>query len=318
MWRSNTKIPVSSVSLNDFPAPPAKPTVYVVGSETLPEGILDAYPKWARRFGHRSTAIVPVAAPSEADGAGYQRFVDFLRDEYHAVGAIMVSNASTLFEHTRQMFDEFDDDAELLGEIGVVVRTPGTLTALAPAKRAAQQAYEQIFGDGSNPAEALIIGATGPARALAMALSDAGKRHVCLTTLDGKSMTDMRQRIAELPEDKRPTLRHIESQLEHDRLLTLLPPGSLVVNAMGPSGEDTPSPVGDAALFPQNGLVWDLDAVGISSPFLDKARQQRRPRNLRLADGPVFHHYQWFTAAAAVFGVTPTQKDAVKLRKLIA
>jgi shikimate dehydrogenase len=315
---NNTKISVSSVSLNDFPSPPDKPTVYVVGSEALPEGLLDVYPKWARRFGHRSMAFEPVTAPSEVDGAAYQRFVDFLRDEYHAVGAIMVTNASTLFEYTKDSFDEFDDDAELLGEIGVVVRTPGTLTALAPAKRAAQQAYEQIFGDGSNPPEALIIGATGSARALAIALSSSAKRHVCLTTLDGKSMTDMRQRITELPEDKRPTLRHIETQLEHDRLLTLLPPGSLVVNATGPADKDTPSPVGDAALFPQNGLVWDLDAVGISSPFLDKARQQRRPRGLRLADGPIFHQYQWFTAVAAVFGVTPTQDDAVKLRKLIS
>ncbi len=305
------------MSLVDLPSPPDKPTVYIVGSETLPDGILDVYPKWARRFGHRSAAIEPVAAPSGAGSAEYERFIDFLRDEYHAIGAIMISNASALFEHTRQMFDEVDGDAELLGEIGVVVRTPGTLTGLAPAKRAAQQAYEQIFGDGSNPPEALIIGATGPARALAMALSESGKRRVCLTTLDGKSMTNMRQRIAELSEDKRPTLRHIESQLEHDRLVTLLPPGSLVVNAMGPGDKDTPSPVGDAALFPQNGLIWDLEAVGISSPFLDKARHQRRPRGLRLADGPIFHQYQWFTAAAAVFGITPTQDDAVKLRKLI-
>jgi len=313
----NTKIPVECVSLSDFPSPPDKPTVYVVGSDPLPKGLLDVYPKWARRFGHRSTAIVPVIAPAEADGAGYQRFVEFLRDEYNAVGAIMVTNASTLFEHTRHLFDELDGDAELLGEIGVVVRTPGKITGLAPARSAARQAYEHVFGEASNPAEALIIGATGPARALAIALSDSGRRHVCLTTLDGKSMTDMRQRIADLPEDKRPTLRHIESQLEHDRLVTLLPPGSLVVNATGPTEQNTPSPVGDAALFPQNGLIWDLDAVGISSPFLDKARQQRRPRGLRLSDGPMFHQYQWLTAAAAVFGITPTPQDAEKLRKLI-
>jgi hypothetical protein len=55
------------------------------------------YPKWVRRFGHRSTAIVPIVAPSKTDGAEYQRFVDFLRNKFHAVGAIMVSNASTLF-----------------------------------------------------------------------------------------------------------------------------------------------------------------------------------------------------------------------------
>jgi hypothetical protein len=40
------------------------------------------------------------------------------------------------------MFDKFDGNTELLGEFGIVVRTPGTLTGLAPTKRAAQQAYE--------------------------------------------------------------------------------------------------------------------------------------------------------------------------------
>jgi shikimate 5-dehydrogenase len=307
--------------LADFPTSPAKPTIYIVGNQPLPEALLDVYPKWARRFDHRSTAIVPVAAPSESDATWYQRFTEFLRDEYHAVGAVMASQATPLFEHARHLFDGFDDDAELLGEIGVAVRAPGTLTARSPAKIAAQQAYEHTFGDDSDPSEILIIGATGPARALALALSNSAgasnPRRVCLTTLDGKSMTDMRQRVAELPEDRRPTLRHIQSQLEHDRLVTLLPPGSLVVNATGPADEDTPSPVGSAALFPQNGLVWDIDAVGISSPFLDKARQQRRERGLRLADGPVFHQYQWLAAATAIFGATPTPADTQEMLKQI-
>jgi hypothetical protein len=95
-------------------------------------------------------------------------------------------------------------------------------------------------------------------------------------------------------------------------LVTLLPPGSLVVNAIGPIDADTPSPVGDAALFPQNGLIWDLDAVGTSSPFLDKAWQQRYPCGLRLVDEPIFHQYQWFTVTVAIFGITPTQENAVK------
>ncbi|NKB48760.1 MAG: hypothetical protein GKS02_05265 [Alphaproteobacteria bacterium] len=302
----------------DFPTSPAKPTVYIVGTQPLPEALLKVYPKWARRFDHRSTAIELVNAPSAADAGGYGRFIEFLRDEYNAVGAVMASQASSVFEHARQLFDNADDDAELLGEIGVAVRTPGTLTALAPAKSAARLAYEHTFGSDTAPPEALIIGASAPARALALALcTSAGKStppRVCLTTLDGKSMTEMRARVAALPEEQRPMLRHIESQLEHDRLVTLLPPGSLVVNAMGPIDKDTPSPVGSAALFPENGLAWDLDAVGISSPFLDKARQQRQERGLRLADGPVFYKYQWLTAAAAVFGATP---DAAEIKKML-
>lgn len=302
----------------DFPTSPAKPTVYIVGTSPLPEALLDVYPKWARRFGHRSTAIETFTAPSEANGAAYQQFIEFLRDEYNAVGAVMVSQASPMFEHTQALFDTSDDDVELLGEIGVAVRAPGTLAALAPAKSAAHQAYEYTFGEDSDPPEALIIGATPQARALALALStSASKCRVCLTTLDGKSMTDMRQRVAELPDNQRPELRHVESQLEHDRLVTLLPPGSLVVNATGPVDKDTPSPVGPAALFPENGLVWDLEAVGISSPFLDKARQQRRERGLRLADGPAFQQLQWLTAAAAVFGATPDRAEAKKMMEQI-
>ena len=317
----NTTIPVSSTSLVDLPTSPTKPTVYIVGTRPLPEALLDVYPKWARRFGQRSTAIEPVTAPADVDSEGYQRFIEFMRDEYNAVGAVMVSQAAPLFEHTRELFDSFDDDAAVLGEIGVALRAPGTLSALAPAKNAAQGAYEYTFGKHSDPTEVLIMGATGPARALALALSSAegksGPRRVFLTTLDGKSMTDMRQRVADLPEERRPVLRHIQSQLEHDRLVTLLPPGSLIVNATGPTEIDTPSPVGSAALFPQDGLVWDLDAVGISSPFLDKARQQRRERGLRLADGPVFHRFQWLTAAAAVFGATPDAAEAKKMLKQI-
>lgn len=321
MAHKNTKIPVTSLPLFDLPPPPKKPTVYIVGVQPLPQELLDALPKWARRFGHRSTAIVPVAVTSDPDVAGYQAFVDFLRDEYHAVGAIMVSHADALFDYTRQMFDELTGDTQLLGEIGVAVRSPGNLTGLAPAKNAALQAYQHVFGGDSDPEEVLIIGASAPARALALALSGAtngsGPRRVALTTLDGKSMSDMRQRIAGLPEEQRPELRHIQSQLEHDRLVTLLPPGSLVVNATEADDEDTASPVGDAALFPQNGLVWDLDAVGISSPFLDKARQQRSARGLRLADGPAFHQIQWIAATAAVFGAETTPADIKRMRKQI-
>lgn len=303
--------------MTDLPASPTKPTAYLVGDPPLPDDLLEAIPKWARRFGHRSTAIEAVEAPLDSDAAGYRAFVEFLRDEYHAVGAMMVSHATSLFDHAGQSFDEIDGEAALLGEIGVAVRAPGTLSARAPAKEAAQQAYAQIFGDTGDATEALIIGGTGPARALALALSHSGYQRVTLTTLDGKSMTDMRQRVAALPEDRRPTLRHIESQLEHDRLVTLLPPGSLVAKASGPATPDTPSPVGSAALFPQNGMVWDLDAVGLGSPFLDKAREQRRARGLQLADGPLFHQYQWIAAAAALFGAAPEPADYERMRKQI-
>lgn len=303
----------------EFPGTPSKPTVYVVGAPAGAAAFLEVLPKWARRFDHRGTAIVPVAASPDVRAPEIERLIEFLRDEYHAVGAIFLAHAGAAFEHGRQLFDELDGDAELLGEIGVAVRAPATLRGLAPAKAAAWQAYDTVFGDAAMAPEALILGASAPARALALALASApdGPQQVTLTTLDGRSMTSMLQRIADLPEERQPTLRHVESQIEHDRLVTLLPPGGLVVNAMGPASANQPAPVGPAALFPENGLVWDLDAIGISSPFLDRARPQRAVRNLQLADGPAFHQLQWLAAAAAVFGAAPTPAEAEKLRKLI-
>ena len=96
-----------------------------------------------------------------------------------------------------------------------------------------------------------------------------------------------------------------------------LPPGSLVVNATAPDQNNPQSPVGPAALFPEQSLVWDLSAVGISSPFLDKAREQRSARGLRLADGPVFHDLQWLASMSAVLGAEVADADLKKLRKQI-
>ena len=307
--------------MSDLPAPPTKPTVYLVGTSSIPIAYAEVLPKWARRFGHRSTTIAPVELGPESDGDACLAFMEFLRDEYHALGAIMATHRATVFEHARHLLDARDADVDLLGEIGVVVRSPGELNGYAPAKTAAQEAYRHTFGEDSDPPAVLIIGADAPARALALALSDtpadAPPRQVTLTTVDGKSMTDMRQRIADLPEGRRPVLRHIEAQLEHDRLVTLLPPGSLVVNAMATTEDNPHSPVGSAALFPENALVWDLGAVGISSPFLDKARKQRSTRGLQLADGPAFHDLQWLASVATVFGAEPNPADAKKLRKQI-
>ena len=211
--------------LPDLPAPPAKPTVYIVGAAALPDAYANVVPKWARRFGHRSTKFESVDLGPESDTAACQKFIEFMRDEYHAVGAIMITHAAALFDGARHQLDECDGDAELLGEVGVVLRAPGTLHGLAPATSAALRAYHYTFGADSAPPAVLIIGANSSARALALALSnaagDGAPRQVTLTTLDGKSMTDMRQRVAELPEARRPVLRHIESQLEHDRLVTL-------------------------------------------------------------------------------------------------
>jgi shikimate dehydrogenase len=52
-----------------------------------------------------------------------------------------------------------------------------------------------------------------------------------------------------------------EDARKNDELMAILPPGSLVINATG-MGKDRPgSPISDNGLFPERGIVWELNYV---------------------------------------------------------
>jgi len=69
-----------------------------------------------------------------------------------------------------------------------------------------------------------------------------------------------------------------------DKRLAALPPGAVVINATG-LGKDRPgSPITDPGVFPQNGLVWELNYRG-ALKFLRQARQQEQRHTLTIGDG---------------------------------
>jgi shikimate 5-dehydrogenase len=87
-----------------------------------------------------------------------------------------------------------------------------------------------------------------------------------------------------------------------DALVAKLSPGSLVVNATG-LGKDAPgSPVSNAALFPDRGLVWDFNYRG-ELLFLEQARSQQRSRRLHIEDGWIYFLHGWTRVISDVFDV---------------
>jgi shikimate 5-dehydrogenase len=95
-----------------------------------------------------------------------------------------------------------------------------------------------------------------------------------------------------------------QSAEENDALLGRLPPGSLAVNATG-LGKDRPgSPLTDAAVFPQDGIAWDLNYRG-RLDFLQQARLQAGSRRLKVADGWDLFVIGWALVMQAVFAVDP-------------
>jgi len=87
-----------------------------------------------------------------------------------------------------------------------------------------------------------------------------------------------------------------------DALVASLPPGSLVVNATG-MGKDRPgSPVSDAVVFPEGGLVWEFNYRG-PLDFWHQARRQRDERRLHVEDGWRYFVHGWSQAVAEVFDI---------------
>jgi shikimate 5-dehydrogenase len=87
---------------------------------------------------------------------------------------------------------------------------------------------------------------------------------------------------------------------DNDSVTNQLKPGSLVVNASG-LGKDAPgSPLTDAARFPANGIVWELNYRG-DLVFLRQANAQKVERNLQIEDGWTYFIHGWTRVIAEVF-----------------
>jgi shikimate 5-dehydrogenase len=89
---------------------------------------------------------------------------------------------------------------------------------------------------------------------------------------------------------------------ENDRLLARLPPRSLVVNATG-MGKDLPgSPLTGRAIFPEEGLAWELNYRG-ELDFMRQALAQSAARRLKVIDGWFYFLYGWAAITGYVFDV---------------
>jgi len=85
-------------------------------------------------------------------------------------------------------------------------------------------------------------------------------------------------------------------------VLAGLKPGSLVINATG-LGKDAPgSPLTYDGVFPDGGIVWELNYRG-DLVFLDQAQAQRQAKRLQIEDGWSYFIHGWTQVIAEVFDV---------------
>lgn len=291
-----------------------RPTLYFIGVTTGKSSIMKVFPKWAEYLGLKDTMIKGIDCKWHDDPEVYRRAVSFIKEDKLSQGALVTTHKIDLLTATRDMFEELDHYAELMGEISCIskVKGNGGLKLVGHAKDPITAGLSLDAFLPSNywkktGAEIFVIGAGGSSIALTSSLMencspDNRPARIVVSNRSTPRLEEMKHIHAKINPGIPMEYIHAPRPEDSDAVLEGLKPGSLVVNATG-LGKDAPgSPLTDAARFPENGYAWDFNYRG-DLVFLDQARAQREKRNLTIEDGWVYFIHGWTRVIAEVFHI---------------
>ncbi len=290
--------------------PARRPTFYFVGVTTGASSIMRVFPEWARYLRLGDCVIEGIDCRSHDSPEAYRSVVSFLKADPLSVGALVTTHKIDLLEAARDLFDEQDPYASLMGEVSCISKRAGRLCGHATDPITVSLALEAFLPNGywrETGAEALVLNAGGPSIAIASYLmkpehGDNRPARIVVTNRSSARLDEMRRIHARLAAGVPCDYHHCPRLEDYDQLVAGLKPGSLVVNATG-LGKNAPgSPLTTAATFPERGIAWDFNYRG-NLVFLDQARAQQERRGLRIEDGWVYFIHGWTHVIAEVFDV---------------
>jgi shikimate dehydrogenase len=291
-----------------------------IGVTTGKSAIMRIFPEWAKYLGLSGVSMAGIDLPIHAGAELYITTVQRLKDDPADLGALVTTHKIDLFEACSDLFDYMDTYAHLCGEISCISKRGGLLEGHAKDPISAGKSLRHIVESGywtRTPANALCLGAGGAAVAITL----------CLMTSSDPADRPSRIVVVNRSEPRLKQMARIHEQLDsqvpvdyilnedpnvNDQIVAAQPPGSLVINATG-RGKDTPgSPISDQAVFPERGLVWELNYRG-ELDFLHQAERQQEDRRLSIHDGWLYFIYGWSAVIEQVFHVelSPEQLAAM-------
>jgi shikimate 5-dehydrogenase len=269
--------------------------------------------------------------PIHADRRRYRDLVQGIKDDEHERGALVTTHKIDLFEACRDLFDTIDESSRITGETSCLSKRDGLLRARATDPIAAGKALHEFIPEDHwrrTGGEVLCLGAGGAA--IAITLNLAGRARSITVVNRSPARLEALRAIHELTQFTSPrggegreggaqptNFAYIENAdpRVNDELVRNLPPGSLVINATG-MGKDTPgSPLTDAAEFPEDAFVWELNYRG-ELLFLQQALRQRDKRGLQVHDGWRYFIHGWATVIEEVFDLNITEDRLTRLAAL--
>lgn len=289
---------------------PTTPTFYFIGVTTGRSSSRAMFPLWLEALERPDVRLEGIDLKIHADPDSYRQVVTHIKREPLALGALVTTHKIDLLEAARDLFDELGPFARLTNEVSSIAKAEGKLVGRATDPIAGGLSLDAILGQdyfARSGGSVLLLGAGGSAVALSLHLiqkphpNDRPRRIVVVNRSAGR-LDRLRQMAAQFDSDIQFDYVQNDAPQRNDELLAALPGGSVVINATG-MGKDTPgSPLTGNALFPQNGVVWELNYRG-ELDFLRQAQAQQAAQNLIVADGWDYFVQGWSQVISHVLHV---------------
>lgn len=279
-----------------------------VGVSTGQSSILRVFPAWAQLLGLPTDRIVGEDVALDAPREVYRRIVARIASDEDEYGALVTTHKMAIYRHAGDLFEELDDLARTFEELSSISKRDGRLRGAAKDPVTVRLALDDVLPAdhfAATGGHAVVLGAGGSGNALSYALGvrPDGPELVHVVARRRESL-DHARRLHERAGIDPARMRYVlpSSVDDADELVAAQPAGTLVVNATG-MGKDRPgSPLGDAVVFPQDGVVWEFNYRG-GLELLHQAEAQRAARGLRVEDGWRYFVHGWSQVVADVFDI---------------
>ena len=272
------------------------------------------FPLWMEALGRPEVVLEGVDIEIHAAPDRYREVVAHIKREPLALGGLVTTHKIDLLAAASDLFDGLGPYAQATGEVSSIAKDNDRLIGRATDPVAGGLSLDAILGQGyfgRSGGHLLMLGAGGSAAALTLHLL----RKECPFDRPVRVIVVNRSapRLARLQRMVDREVGAKESSIgfdfiqnndpsRNDDVLAGLPPGSVVINATG-MGKDTPgSPLTDSAVFPREGVVWELNYRG-ELDFMGQALVQRAERSLTVADGWEYFVHGWSQVISHVLHV---------------
>lgn len=285
-------------------------TMYFIGVTTGKSSIMKVFPAWSAHLGLDAVMKGIDFAPN-SEPAAYRGAVSFIKQDPKSLGALVTTHKVNLLKASKDLFDELDPYARTLHEISSISKRGSRLIGHAKDPITAGASLEAIVPDGywaKTGAALCILGSGGSSLALTLYLHNKKQQgldvpsRIVVTARREASLAEMRHVHGQIGFGIPIDYRLAPTPAEADAIVGQLPPRSMVVNATG-LGKDGPgSPLTNAAVFPEGGLVWEFNYRG-DLLFLHQANAAAAARGLTVHDGWVYFIHGWTRVIAEVFDI---------------